>query len=113
MDEFEQKLKTLGYNLNLFKEDGICSHKEKNCIYYVQECSCCIKLKKGTKNKELDWWKYMACEKCMDSDLGCLDCGGHYSNIRIFKDNIDVSDDYYSVNGRLYPDSFIYSSDEE
>lgn len=103
MREFETKLYDKGYNLKLLLNET-CPKKHnirdvKKDVYYIyyQQCSCCLinprEKVRSMKEIEFPWYRQGPyCQSCFDSTYGILFCGGHYSNIRYFKDNIDISD---------------------
>ena len=60
------------------------------------------------KNIELPWRKISTCCDCCDNYLACLFCYSQYKNIRIFKDSIDISDDYDLGQDELSPEASAY-----
>jgi len=101
-----------------FKFDGSAEHycqeskcgKFENCIIYVQDSDEYYGPK--TKSSDITWSKRYCCDKCLDSIMGCILCGGHYTNMRIFKNNEDISKDFDYSCSNLDPNE-IFNNEEE
>lgn len=84
MSEFEQYLLENNFKLKFINES--CDCDDKYYFYYIQECECC-------RGKSKVWWKYGPyCEECLISEIGCLQCGGHYKDVRVFKKDVSFED---------------------
>lgn len=106
---FEQRLKELGYSI-YFEEKCDHTKDDDNNTFYVQE-----DLDDGSpkiiKSVELKWAKHVLCTKCLNSYMGILYCGGHYTNTRLYlNDKLDEDNDF--THDDLNPERIIpYSSD--
>ena len=87
-NEFEKLLHTRGFTL-LDEVIRLCNHEltSKSYIWYVQDCPCCIDdeswIEDHNKSMYLEWSKRICCQDCMDGNVSCQACGGHYNNIHI------------------------------
>jgi len=110
----------LHHGFTLIKGDLKCDHNEYPWyLWYVQDCECCsYEFYKNTnklqsvQSKDLPWYKYYGCEKCMDTHLSSLFCGGHYSNFRIYKidENTEIEYDCQIDRGQhdIEPHTYVY-----
>ena len=112
MQEFEIELQESGYHIDseIFKE---CDHND-DVMVYVHQCECCVcpedkEKRKIFKYSDLNWYRYSMCEKCLDSFLGCMECGGHYTNMRIFIHN-KPEEEYFWKPPKS--DILVYSDEE-
>ncbi len=112
--EFEKKLLELNFKIKSLYH-YCCDNNDKKCsneetiVIYVQEPSELYS--DVVKNINLYWEKRYICEDCIDEAIGSLLCGGHYNNLVIYKDGIDIGNDYELCEVDL--DSEITSNDEE
>lgn len=117
METFKNQLEKLGYTLEILRDVG-CSHLNGNYFIFTQMCTCCASPdgKPHTiKSIQLPWsqWgKY--CEDCVDSELGIIGCGGHYTDGRVFNGQKDVSKDFWigSISD-LDPEEIVDESDSD
>ena len=73
-------------DLNLkIADQVVCNHENKNCCLYKSECICCDPY-------DTTVYRRLCCEECLDSELDSLLCGGHFSSLKYFIDNVEQSD---------------------
>lgn len=88
--EFEQTLQRLGFTLDVDEDECKCEHGQVDLIMYVQtDCDGPeeLALLPANKSRYLHWYKHAKCQSCMEGYMSCLDCGGHYNNIRLYRCN--------------------------
>jgi len=115
---FEKTLYQQGFSL--IDGDFTCDHIDYPWyLWYVQDCDCCyynyykdLELLSSIQSKDLPWYKYAGCEKCMDSHLSSLFCSGHYSNFRIYKIDENCEIEYVCEidmgQHELDPNKYVY-----
>lgn len=85
MNEFEQELSVLGFNLLEYIQDNCtCPMRQTICIitYIQQDCES-IENDKNIEprlGRHLPWWRFIGCEKCTSDFMSILGCGGHWNN---------------------------------
>lgn len=92
-------------------------------LWYVQDCTCCsysyykdTDQLKTIQSKDFPWFKYSGCVECMNYHIGVLNCGGHYSNFRIYKVTEEEESNYgLEVNlglHQLNANEYVYAEDD-
>jgi hypothetical protein len=111
--DFDNILLSLGFKfdgpITYHCQESKCGRFE-NCMMYVQDSDEYYGPK--TKSSDITWSKRYCCDKCLDDIMGCILCGGHYTNMRIFKNNEDISKDFDYSCYNLDPNE-IFNDDEE
>lgn len=81
-EKFESELGSADFKID---EQSICSHEiaSKVYCYYKSECTCCDIL-------DFTWYKRLGCKDCVFGSLDSLECGGHYGQLRIFRDGKEI-----------------------
>lgn len=120
--EFEKLLVERGFTV----EELECECDHEKPLYYImffQQCPCCLddEIDEDNENSDdeptirsdkLAWYKQVVgCEECTESELGCLDCGGHYSNFRLFRiegDRDEIDNDHYFSQHEPDPEGLVY-----
>ena len=116
MSQFEDTLVKQEFKVNI----EACQHTHSHTLFY-QECKCCddtqgysYSYKKDlvdVKSKELTWTKNMYCLECTEGHISNLLCGGHYSNIRVYKGEEDVSSEFIETLPEIDPNERVYLGD--
>ncbi len=99
--EFENELLSKGFILSnseyfICKCNNKSSSEEKytyTYTWYYQQCRCCLDssyIREHNMSKYLEWYKCTSCDECLENEIGCLFCGGHYENFRIFNDKNSI-----------------------
>ncbi len=104
---FLDELKKLGYETREFHEGP----EGEYYLYYQINTEKLDFQKEHPKSKDY-LWRF----SCMDKDnldgfWDCLFCGGHYLNIRVFKNDVDITSEY-SKSKELDPERIVYDNDE-
>jgi hypothetical protein len=113
LSQFENDLDSLKFSIKDGEE--ICDHEVKDFICYVQDDSESYGIEwiiTHNAYKHLPWRKSIGCEECMDSFIGMVDCGGHYSNFRMFHGDKEVSHNYGLGSSPLDPDEPFFDEDD-
>lgn len=110
--EFELYLKNSGHVLHV---DEPCNNDPHNVYtFYVQEDLEGLLVERKfdydriVYSRELRWTKSVLCKRCLDSYMGILDCGGHYTNTRLFKQDGSLDDNNDFIQYEPNPDDIVY-----
>ena len=114
---FEEKLSSLGYKLIEEDVKYFCSHPTNFYIYiqspYEYMDDEMKDLPQYNKNIYLDWYMRVVCEECCKNMLCNLDCSGLYSNVKIFKEDMDVTLEFWGNIISIDPEEEIYEEEVE
>ena len=106
---FLDELEKLGYETEAFSEGP---HGEYY-VFYQTDTDDLEYQKKHPKSKDYQW-NFSSMNKInLDSFLECLSCGGHYLNIRIFRNKKDITRENNFKATDLNPELIAYEEEEE
>jgi hypothetical protein len=118
-NDFGQKLTSHGFQIE--NDFSVCDHGQDHThTLFYQEGICCEGITPGynddfkkditdVTSTEILWRRGSYCESCIDGRIGCLFCGGHYSNLRVFHGDNDISNEYENCGIYvLNPEKLIY-----
>ena len=108
--KFLQELQNLGYKTEFF-EDG---PQGEYYLFYQSYIDDRSHMRRYPKSKDYEWNYAKMNIKSLENYIGSLFCGGHYTNIRIFKGDEDITLEYEEGPLKdLNPERLIYESDED
>jgi len=103
---FERLLSALGFMIDAVENNYHLSHKsctgKNNCFIFIQDWY--EDYYPGIKNVYIAWTKGYTCDVCLDIRVKAILNKGDYTNIKIFKNNKDITSDFVLEKGDLDPD---------